>query len=82
MNKETCKLVKELFETYDFNYFTLNKEPKTIIEINDALKNNTNSHTGIFEEVQVITECLKKTNCDYSIDINGNIILHCEIGNC
>ena len=70
-----CSKVQNLFSEYTFQCFDLNTKEKTI-ELFERKDNEMD--TQIFEELQLITKTLMKSECDFYVCDNGNIVLKKE----
>lgn len=64
--------LKDLFLEKTFQCFSLDLEEKTIKLFE---RKNKDMDTHIFEELQLITTTLMKSDCDFYVCDNGNIVL-------
>ncbi len=67
-----CSKLQELFLEKSFQCFNLDIENKTINLFN---REDEKMDTFIFEELQLITSTLMRSDCDFYVCDNGNIVL-------
>lgn len=75
MENKITKFIKEFFYTNEFEMFHMD-EKSLVIRINGEIANNKANHTLLFSELQKITAMLDLMEIDYSVDVDGSIILH------
>lgn len=74
-----CKPLLELFKdtsSYQFNLFMYDPN-ENMIFVMDSDKTNKKLQEEVSKELQIITAKLNSLNCNYSIDVKGNILLNC-----
>lgn len=71
MPENITNKIEELFEKHNFSYFHFNEIKNTI----DLERSGNSADTVIFNELGIITDSLMNMDIDFSIDIDGSIIL-------
>lgn len=72
-----CKALSNLIDENSKNLFKYDPE-KNLIYVDKAIKENTQTHEILFKELKKITNNLNGVDCNYSVDEQGDIILHCD----
>lgn len=73
----SCEALIKLFEDIPHSLFKYDTD-NNLIYIDNNERQNIKMHSGLFAELQEITDHLSTLNCNYSIDDKGDILLDCS----